>query len=312
MRDGRDLAAGRARARCGAGVPAAVAAHAPARRGRGQRSASIIAASTSRPSFGADGPVGLYTIGVRAAAPLLAVALGVRPRDRDRAGDHPGRLRPRASPATTPASATPIVGERVPAVPGGARRRGPLPGHLPAARAGPGQAARARAAGPRAARHGRPPRLGHRDPGPGRAGSSPAPDPGAAVDALEVIEEEASRTLAEMRGDGRRLRDGRGARARPAARRGRHRAARRPASGAGRGSRSHLSGDLDDLRPSVGAAVYRIAQESITNAVRHARHATRIERPRRRRRRLRAPDRPRRRRRQLDRPALGRLRPGRA
>ena len=38
----------------------------------------------------------------------------------------------------------------------------------------------------------------------------------------------------------------------------------------------HLSGDLDDLGPSVGAAVYRIAQESITNAVRHARHATRI------------------------------------
>ncbi len=30
--------------------------------------------------------------------------------------------------------------------------------------------------------------------------------------------------------------------------------------------------------PSVGAAVYRLAQESITNAVRHARHATRIER----------------------------------
>ena len=38
-----------------------------------------------------------------------------------------------------------------------------------------------------------------------------------------------------------------------------------------------LSGDLDDLRPSVGAAVYRIAQESVTNAVRHARHATHIQ-----------------------------------
>ncbi len=37
-----------------------------------------------------------------------------------------------------------------------------------------------------------------------------------------------------------------------------------------------LSGDLEDLRPSVEAAIYRIAQESITNAVRHARHATRI------------------------------------
>ncbi len=37
-----------------------------------------------------------------------------------------------------------------------------------------------------------------------------------------------------------------------------------------------LSGDLHDLRPSVGAASYRLAQESITNAVRHARSATHI------------------------------------
>ncbi len=38
-----------------------------------------------------------------------------------------------------------------------------------------------------------------------------------------------------------------------------------------------LSGDLDRLRPSVEAAIYRIAQESITNALLHARHATRID-----------------------------------
>ena len=38
-----------------------------------------------------------------------------------------------------------------------------------------------------------------------------------------------------------------------------------------------LSGDLDDLNPSVGAALYRIAQESVTNAVRHARDATRVD-----------------------------------
>ena len=37
-----------------------------------------------------------------------------------------------------------------------------------------------------------------------------------------------------------------------------------------------LSGGFDDLAPSVGAAIYRLAQESITNAARHARHATRI------------------------------------
>ena len=48
----------------------------------------------------------------------------------------------------------------------------------------------------------------------------------------------------------------------------------------GSGERPHidveLSGKLDGLRPSVDAALYRLAQESITNAVRHARHATRI------------------------------------
>ncbi|MGX1804294.1 sensor histidine kinase [Nocardia sp. NPDC055321] len=37
-----------------------------------------------------------------------------------------------------------------------------------------------------------------------------------------------------------------------------------------------LSGELDDLGPAVGAAIYRLAQESITNARRHARHATRV------------------------------------
>ncbi len=37
-----------------------------------------------------------------------------------------------------------------------------------------------------------------------------------------------------------------------------------------------LSGDFDELNPAVEAALYRIAQESVTNAVRHARHATRI------------------------------------
>jgi signal transduction histidine kinase len=37
-----------------------------------------------------------------------------------------------------------------------------------------------------------------------------------------------------------------------------------------------LSGELEDLSPAVGAAVYRLAQESVTNARRHARHATRV------------------------------------
>lgn len=37
-----------------------------------------------------------------------------------------------------------------------------------------------------------------------------------------------------------------------------------------------VSGELDDLSPAVGAAIYRLAQESVTNARRHARHATRV------------------------------------
>jgi len=99
--------------------------------------------------------------------------------------------------------------------------------------------------------------------------------PGAAVDALKVIEEEASRTLAEMRGIVGVLREDKEPELAP--QRGvadikqlADRVGVRPRV------EVHLSGDLDDLGPSVGAAVYRIAQESITNAVRHARHATRI------------------------------------
>jgi len=100
--------------------------------------------------------------------------------------------------------------------------------------------------------------------------------PEAAMDALAVIEEEASRTLAEMRIMVGGLRDD-GA------------AALAPQPGVAdleRLARSvgdrprvevDLSGDLEDLAPSIGTAIYRIAQESITNAVRHARQATRID-----------------------------------
>ena len=38
-----------------------------------------------------------------------------------------------------------------------------------------------------------------------------------------------------------------------------------------------IVGDVEGLSPPVGAAVYRLAQEAVTNARRHARHATRIE-----------------------------------
>ena len=100
--------------------------------------------------------------------------------------------------------------------------------------------------------------------------------PAAAVDALAVIEEAASRTLTEMRsmvgalrrpGEAPDLLPQRGLAD-----------IERLALVAGEGPRVdvELSGGLDDLRPAVEAAIYRLVQESITNAVRHARTATRI------------------------------------
>lgn len=110
-----------------------------------------------------------------------------------------------------------------------------------------------------------------------QAGRVVAPsDPAAALEALGVIEEEASRTLEEMRTMVGALRQGEEADLAP--QRGVADIERLTRSA---GDRPHvdveLSGDLDGLRPSVAAALYRLAQESVTNAVRHARHATRIQ-----------------------------------
>jgi signal transduction histidine kinase len=103
-----------------------------------------------------------------------------------------------------------------------------------------------------------------------------ATDPAAAVDALRVIEAEASRALAEMRAMVRVLRDAEPADREPSPRIGDlERLATR--SRTGPAVDVELRGDLDDLPPSVGAAIFRLAQESVTNARRHARHATRIE-----------------------------------
>ena len=96
------------------------------------------------------------------------------------------------------------------------------------------------------------------------------------MEALEVIEEAASRTLADLRGLVGALRDRDEADLAP--QRGVADIARL-AHGSGDGPRVdvQLAGDLDGLRPLVGAAIYRIAQESVPNARRHARHATRID-----------------------------------
>lgn len=100
--------------------------------------------------------------------------------------------------------------------------------------------------------------------------------PAAALDALEVIEAEASRTLTEMRAMVGALRQGDEPELGPP--RGVadiHGLARR--SGEEPRVDVQLSGDLGDLLPAVDAAVYRMTQESVTNALRHARNATRID-----------------------------------
>lgn len=103
-----------------------------------------------------------------------------------------------------------------------------------------------------------------------------ATNPQAAVEALAVIEAEASRTLTEMRFMVSALRQGEAPDLTP--QRGiadiGHLAS--PRSGAP-AVEVHIADGLDDVRPAVNAAIYRLAQESITNAIRHARHATRVE-----------------------------------
>ncbi|WP_436701807.1 sensor histidine kinase [Nocardioides sp. BYT-33-1] len=99
--------------------------------------------------------------------------------------------------------------------------------------------------------------------------------PEAALEALQVIEEEASRTLAEMRAMVRVLRDGSPAEYAP------QRGVADLVSLARRDPAPvvevELAGDLAGLGPQVDAAGYRIAQEALTNALRHARHASRVE-----------------------------------
>lgn len=100
-------------------------------------------------------------------------------------------------------------------------------------------------------------------------------EPDAALDALRLIETEASQALAEMRAMVRVLRRGEPAELAPSP---------RVADLLTLTNRAHapvvdveILGDVDDLPLPVGTAIFRLAQESVTNARRHARHATRIE-----------------------------------
>ncbi|MFI6575506.1 sensor histidine kinase [Nocardiopsis sp. NPDC050513] len=100
--------------------------------------------------------------------------------------------------------------------------------------------------------------------------------PGAAVDALRVIESEAARALTEMRAMVRALRRSDPADLAPHPGVGDlRRLAGRDRSGPS--VQVEVDGAVDDLPPSVAAAVFRLAQESVTNARRHARNATRVE-----------------------------------
>jgi signal transduction histidine kinase len=102
-----------------------------------------------------------------------------------------------------------------------------------------------------------------------------ASNPDRALATLETIEESASRTLEEMRAMVVFLRDG----AEPdfAPQPGLadiERLARRV--GGWPRVDVQVAGNLSGISPGLGVALYRIAQESVTNAVRHARDAARI------------------------------------
>jgi signal transduction histidine kinase len=102
-----------------------------------------------------------------------------------------------------------------------------------------------------------------------------AADPAVATDALRVIEAESTRTLAEMRAMVRVLRRGDDADLVPVPTLADIAGLARDLHG-GPAVTVELDGDVDDLPEPVAAAIYRLAQEAVTNALRHARHATRV------------------------------------
>ena len=100
-------------------------------------------------------------------------------------------------------------------------------------------------------------------------------NPQKAAEALAAIESEASRTLAEMRSMVRVLREDEAVAYAPQPGVGDLPALAR--ADAAPTVEVRLNGSLARLAPSVDATLYRLAQESLTNALRHARGATRVD-----------------------------------
>ena len=102
-----------------------------------------------------------------------------------------------------------------------------------------------------------------------------AADPEGAVEVLATIEQAATRTLTELRTTVGALRTSQDTDLAPQP--GLAEVEQLATDGQGRPAvEVTLAGELADLPPAVGAAIYRLAQESITNARRHAHHATRV------------------------------------
>lgn len=99
--------------------------------------------------------------------------------------------------------------------------------------------------------------------------------PGAAAEVLGAIEREASRTLAEMRGMVRLLREGVDPEYAPQP--GVADLAALARDDATPRVSVTVDRDVHGLPPALDTALYRLAQESLTNALRHARSATRVD-----------------------------------